>query len=193
MRDPVSTVSPDKTTDTILGLPRDKSKKEILEDGKNGTSIRKLGFDSDITIEQLLTLPKGVTFDLENPTVYKELKEQIDKKLNPSKYLHLTKGQSSNTQSNRRYFSDSIKREALKKQDNLCAVCQKFSQTWDFDHADGNRSNNDISNCQALCPNCHAYKSRHNIIGHFASAEEHPDGWVIKSKWHDEPDRLLRK
>jgi 5-methylcytosine-specific restriction endonuclease McrA len=31
---------------------------------------------------------------------------------------------------------------------------------WDYDHIDGNRSNNDPSNCQALCPNCHAKKTR---------------------------------
>jgi 5-methylcytosine-specific restriction endonuclease McrA len=31
---------------------------------------------------------------------------------------------------------------------------------WDYDHIDGNRSNNKISNCQALCPNCHAKKTR---------------------------------
>ncbi|MEK0367332.1 MAG: HNH endonuclease signature motif containing protein [Nitrosopumilus sp.] len=36
----------------------------------------------------------------------------------------------------------------------------KFSQTWDFDHTDGDRGNNNTSNCQALCPTCHALKTR---------------------------------
>jgi len=31
---------------------------------------------------------------------------------------------------------------------------------WDYDHIDGNRSNNSPDNCQVLCPNCHAKKSR---------------------------------
>jgi len=31
---------------------------------------------------------------------------------------------------------------------------------WDFDHKDGNRYNNSPSNCQALCPTCHAKKTR---------------------------------
>jgi len=31
---------------------------------------------------------------------------------------------------------------------------------WDYDHKNGNRSNNKISNCQALCPNCHAKKDK---------------------------------
>jgi hypothetical protein len=30
---------------------------------------------------------------------------------------------------------------------------------WDYDHKDGNRSNNHARNCQALCPNCHAKKT----------------------------------
>ena len=30
---------------------------------------------------------------------------------------------------------------------------------YDFDHADGDRSNNDISNAQALCKNCHGFKT----------------------------------
>ena len=31
---------------------------------------------------------------------------------------------------------------------------------WDYDHKNGDRSNNKLSNCQALCPNCHAKKTR---------------------------------
>jgi hypothetical protein len=31
---------------------------------------------------------------------------------------------------------------------------------WDYDHKDGNRGNNKASNCQVLCPTCHAKKSR---------------------------------
>jgi len=186
-------ISPNKTTDNILGLPRDKSNQEIIEEVKNGTSIRKLGFDSDITIEHLLTLPKGTTFDLKNHTIYNELKERVDKKLNPNRYVHLTKGQDSKMKSNRKGFSSLVKKQVLINQNHECIHCHGFLTTVDFDHADGDRSNNDISNCKALCPNCHAYKSRHNIIGSFASVKEHPEGWVMKSKWYDEPNRLLRE
>jgi 5-methylcytosine-specific restriction endonuclease McrA len=31
---------------------------------------------------------------------------------------------------------------------------------WNYDHKNGDRSNNKITNCQALCPNCHAKKTR---------------------------------
>ena len=29
-----------------------------------------------------------------------------------------------------------------------------------YDHIDGNRSNNSLGNCQALCSNCHDLKTR---------------------------------
>ena len=35
-----------------------------------------------------------------------------------------------------------------------------FLNVYDFDHKDNDRSNNSYSNCQALCPICHAIKTR---------------------------------
>ena len=60
----------------------------------------------------------------------------------------------------RKYFAADVKRKILKKQGHKCAKCNWNSGVFDFDHKDGNRSNNKMSNCQALCPNCHARKSR---------------------------------
>ena len=60
----------------------------------------------------------------------------------------------------RKGFSDTIKRKILKKQNFNCVICKKLLSTHDFDHIDGNRNNNDESNCQAVCPNCHAFKTR---------------------------------
>ncbi len=62
----------------------------------------------------------------------------------------------------RRNFSKSQKDKNLARQNNKCAKCKKskFGSTpAHFDHKDGNRNNNDTSNGQALCPNCHAGKS----------------------------------
>jgi 5-methylcytosine-specific restriction endonuclease McrA len=44
----------------------------------------------------------------------------------------------------------------LRKQDHRCAKCNRVLNVVDYHHKDGNRSNNKESNCQALCPNCHA-------------------------------------
>ena len=60
----------------------------------------------------------------------------------------------------RKYFSNQTKEKTLQAQNNRCADCGQKSDVWDFDHKDGNRGNNSLDNCQALCPNCHAKKTR---------------------------------
>ena len=60
----------------------------------------------------------------------------------------------------RRYFPADIKEDTKRKQHHKCAICKRGTSIWDFDHKDGNRSNNRPSNCQALCPTCHAKKTR---------------------------------
>jgi len=60
----------------------------------------------------------------------------------------------------RRQFSKLVKEKILISQNFQCVKCKDPLEIADFDHIDGNSSNNDISNCQALCPNCHAEKTR---------------------------------
>lgn len=61
----------------------------------------------------------------------------------------------------RRYFTETVKKQTLHDQNYKCAICKRTTGgVWDYDHIDGNRSNNGIDNCQALCPNCHAKKTR---------------------------------
>jgi len=59
-----------------------------------------------------------------------------------------------------------VEEQTLKNQDNKCNDCQKPLGVvrgrmimFDYDHKDGNHYNNDQSNCQALCKNCHAIKT----------------------------------
>ena len=60
----------------------------------------------------------------------------------------------------RQHFSDSVKESILRKQNHKCAQCKRILNVVDWDHKNGDRSNNNESNCQALCPNCHAIKTR---------------------------------
>jgi len=60
----------------------------------------------------------------------------------------------------RRNFPKSTKEIVLNEQKNKCKDCGKKSKNWDFDHIDGDSSNNSLNNCQAMCPNCHAKKTR---------------------------------
>jgi uncharacterized protein with PQ loop repeat len=59
----------------------------------------------------------------------------------------------------RKGFSEYLKEEVLQKQKYKCAHCKTYLRVREFDHKDGDRSNNDISNCQALCPTCHSLKT----------------------------------
>jgi ATP-dependent Zn protease len=60
----------------------------------------------------------------------------------------------------RKGFPQYVKENIKRKQDNKCAHCKKYLKVCDFDHKNGNRSDNRESNCQALCPTCHAIKTR---------------------------------
>jgi uncharacterized membrane protein len=64
------------------------------------------------------------------------------------------------TRPERKSFSKYVKDEILERQQNRCAMCNDKLFYCHFDHIDGNRSNNSLSNCQALCPNCHELKTR---------------------------------
>ena len=65
----------------------------------------------------------------------------------------------------RKGFTQLIKYKVLKRQDNKCAHCRKILTVVDFHHKNGDRSDNKQSNCQALCPNCHAIETRGILKG----------------------------
>ena len=60
----------------------------------------------------------------------------------------------------RKSFPPQIQELTLIKQAYICNICKERLDVTNFDHIDGNRSNNSIANCEALCPNCHAKKTR---------------------------------
>jgi hypothetical protein len=63
-------------------------------------------------------------------------------------------------QKERRDFPDTIKERVLKKQNHRCADCKRLLNVVDWDHRNRKRYDNSESNCLALCPNCHAIKTR---------------------------------
>ena len=60
----------------------------------------------------------------------------------------------------RKNFSDSTKELARQRQGQVCDICKRFTDIWEYHHKDGNRSNNSPSNCEGLCPYCHAKITR---------------------------------
>lgn len=62
---------------------------------------------------------------------------------------------------------------------NSCATCPFValdSCQLDVDHIDGNHSNNDPSNLQTLCANCHRLKTKLNQDGAYSG--QHMKSWV---------------
>src|SRR2546426_4754148 len=94
----------------------------------------------------------------------KELVDELDYLYelfqSPKRKLSQKKLAKSNGEKPREDFSEEAKLATLRKQDHRCAICGRLLGVVDFDHIDGDRSNNDVSNCQAICPYCHAIKSR---------------------------------
>ena len=59
----------------------------------------------------------------------------------------------------RKRFFKKTRDLTLFRQNHHCADCGGYLLYPEFDHI-GDRSDNNPSNCQALCPNCHARKTR---------------------------------
>lgn len=60
----------------------------------------------------------------------------------------------------RHSFPKSIRTKTLEMQNHQCKACGKKLDVKDFDHIDGNSSNNSLENCQALCLDCHRKKTQ---------------------------------
>ena len=59
----------------------------------------------------------------------------------------------------RRAFTQDTKDFVLRRQSYRCNSCGVTPLHWNFDHI-GSRGNNSPSNCQALCLDCHADKTK---------------------------------
>ena len=67
----------------------------------------------------------------------------------------------------RKDFTKTTKDDILRRQVSRCNFCGEYLEYPEFHHKDGNRGNNYPSNCQALCPNCHAKKTRKKSKGSY--------------------------
>ena len=67
---------------------------------------------------------------------------------------------SSRGRSGKRHGWNEQEKEMVRdRQDGKCAKCGKNPPRWEYHHKDGNRSNNSLSNCQGLFPNCHSVET----------------------------------
>ena len=79
---------------------------------------------------------------------------QIEKKQHKGRMVYLT----------REPFSELVKQTTLQNQDGKCNMCNMSLSNYviEYDHIDNDKTNNQLSNCQALCINCHSKKIRTN-------------------------------
>ena len=59
----------------------------------------------------------------------------------------------------RRGWTEDEKESVRNRQGGVCNKCGRHPPRWEYHHRDGNRSNNNLSNCEGLCPNCHSVKT----------------------------------
>ena len=79
---------------------------------------------------------------------------QTEKKQHKGRMVYLT----------REPFSELVKQTTLQNQDGKCNMCNMSlsNNVIEYDHIDNDKTNNQLSNCQALCINCHSKKIRTN-------------------------------
>jgi len=77
---------------------------------------------------------------------------QIEQKQHKKRMVYLT----------REPFSELVKQTTLQNQDGKCNMCnmQLSKYVIKYDHIDNDKTNTQLSNCQALCINCHSEKNR---------------------------------
>ncbi len=60
----------------------------------------------------------------------------------------------------RRGWSSIQKEQVRSRQYDKCNMCFTSPSQWKYDYFDGNKSNNDLNNCQGLCSDCHSVKTK---------------------------------
>ncbi len=65
----------------------------------------------------------------------------------------------------RRGWNSIQKEQVRNRQYGRCNMCFTQTSQWKYDYINGNKSNNDLNNCQGLCPHCHSVKTeRDNLV-----------------------------
>ena len=87
-------------------------------------------------------------------------------------FFVIDRGNSSSTQTYitqykdlpRKPFPEWVKQSTMQNQDGKCNMCGIPLNNYiaQYDHADNDKTNNQPSNCQALCANCHSEKTKMN-------------------------------
>ena len=147
------------TNQRIIICPRYRGQlKDIGFDQIKEVNLKKGIFRTELTL--IRTEEDGEDIEITNLKIYEAFKI----------YAHLKRcgvGIGDKVISkDRLHFSEVVKNNILVRRDYRCGQCdlplKYFSGKLNcqFHHKDGDHSNNVESNCEVLCPNCHAIKTR---------------------------------
>jgi len=59
----------------------------------------------------------------------------------------------------RRGWSSIQKKQVRDRQYDKCNMCYTQPSHWKYDYINGNKSDNELNNCQGLCPHCYSIKT----------------------------------
>ncbi|HJJ23113.1 MAG TPA: hypothetical protein OQH54_05290 [Nitrosopumilus sp.] len=62
----------------------------------------------------------------------------------------------------RRGWNSVQKKQVKDRQFGKCNICFTPPTKWKYDYFDGNKNNNNLDNCQALCSDCYSVKTQKN-------------------------------
>ena len=126
----------------------------------------------------------------------------FDEIINPKKEVAPKKVSKkvSKRSNSRRGFSTLQKEKVLKNQKNRCANYRRCKNKFKelmvlphWDHIDRNDSNNKISNCQALCANCHDGKSRLENMQRTEKGRKNVEKWEAANRRGENPPDIFSK
>jgi len=64
----------------------------------------------------------------------------------------------------RRGWSSIQKEQVRSRQYDKCNMCFTQPSQWKYDYINGNKSDNELNNCQGLCPQCYSVKTEKNNL-----------------------------
>ena len=105
----------------------------------------------------------SIPFLILSIVMVRQIKKEREDQRNSDQYGGLfTDQQTAYKDLPRKPFPEWVKQATFQNQDGKCNLCSMPLSNYvaEYDHIDNDKTNNQPSNCQALCANCHSEKTK---------------------------------
>ena len=140
-----------------LNSEKTKSDSRIINDPETEEII--LNDDQTTTIEIVILALIGIVGSIVAINV-KKRKLQIFQRRGWSSIIAINAKMRKLQIFQRRGWNSIQKEQVRSRQYGKCNMCFTPPSQWKYDYFDGNKSNNDLNNCQGLCSDCHSVKTK---------------------------------